>query len=186
MHTFIHPEPKIQSERQGGEEWKWSVFYHCTHFENIPNSYWFFKDKYIEIQSINVSPFLSPLELMINIAGHMAMNFVYSSRCSVNVFVGLPFQVKEGKTGKSWWQKVFYPVFKNELHCHHLALGDKHCVFPTQCVLIRPVCQILPYMSFPQWIVSQHHVEGTGHCATEKWLTTTAADHDSDRYLNQV
>lgn len=41
-----YTEPKIQSESQAGEEWKWSVFFnHCTHFENIPNSYWFFKDK---------------------------------------------------------------------------------------------------------------------------------------------
>ena len=45
IFKLIHTEPKIQSERQRGEEWKWSVFYHCTHFENIPNSYWFFKDK---------------------------------------------------------------------------------------------------------------------------------------------
>lgn len=45
IFKLVHAEPKIQPERQCGEEWKWSVFYHCTHFENIPNSYWFFKDK---------------------------------------------------------------------------------------------------------------------------------------------
>lgn len=34
-------------------------------------------------------------------------------------------------------------------------------------------------MFFPHWRVTHHHVEGTGHRGTEKWLTRSQMDHDS-------
>lgn len=38
-----------------------------------------------------MSLFLSQLKIKINIVGHMAVNFVYTTTGSINVFVGLPF-----------------------------------------------------------------------------------------------
>lgn len=47
-------------------------------------------------------------------------------------------------------------------------LGDKHLVFPRQCVLISHASQSA---------LTQHHVEGTGHSGTEKWLTASTDNH---------